>query len=232
MPNSIITDNDTNFAKGALAQYCSISGIHLDLASVAHPQSNGEVKRASGLILSGIKSRLVEPLIRSPGNWIDELSAVLWSLRTTPNRSTGFTPFFLVYGAEAFIPTHVEFDSPHVTMYTEAEAKEAREDDIDLLEEARLLALSHLSARPQALPQQEDQAPRFSGGRPCPPTRPGTDRPTQAVPPWEGPFIISRALCDRNAYYLIEARKSNKRKRDAASEETTRPWNAELLRPF
>jgi hypothetical protein len=47
-----------------------------------------------------------------------------------------------VYGAEAIIPTDIEFDSPRVTMYTEAEAKEAREDGVDLLEEARLLALS------------------------------------------------------------------------------------------
>ena len=59
-----------------------------------------------------------------------------------PNRSTGFTPFFLVYGAEAVIPTDVEFDSPRVAMYTEAEAREAREDGVDLLEQARLLALS------------------------------------------------------------------------------------------
>ena len=107
-----------------------------------HPQSNGQVERANGLILSGVKPRLVEPLIRSPGSWLDELPAVLWSLRTTPNRSTRFTPFFLVYGAEAIVPTDVEFDSPRVTVYTEAEAKEAREDGVDLLEEARLLALN------------------------------------------------------------------------------------------
>ena len=68
--------------------------------------------------------------------------AVLWSLRTTPNRSTGFTLFFLIYGAEAVIPTDVEFDSPCVVMYTEAEAKESRKDGVDLLEEACLLALS------------------------------------------------------------------------------------------
>nr|XP_020161415.1 uncharacterized protein K02A2.6-like [Aegilops tauschii subsp. strangulata] len=66
MPNSIITDNGTNFAKGTLAQYCSVSGICLDLASIAHLQSNSQVERANGLILSGIKPRLVEPLIRSP----------------------------------------------------------------------------------------------------------------------------------------------------------------------
>ena len=65
MPNSIITNNGTNFAKGALEQYCSVSSIRLDLASVAHPQSNGQVERANGLILAGVKPRLVEPLIRT-----------------------------------------------------------------------------------------------------------------------------------------------------------------------
>ena len=55
MPNIIITDNNTNFTKGSLVQYCSISGIRLDLASIVHPRSNGKVERANGLILSGIK---------------------------------------------------------------------------------------------------------------------------------------------------------------------------------
>ena len=67
VPHSIIIDNGTNFAKGALARFCAAQGIRLDLASVAHPQSNGQVERANGLILSGIKPRLVEPLERSAG---------------------------------------------------------------------------------------------------------------------------------------------------------------------
>ena len=62
-----------------------------------------------------------------------------------------FTPFFLVYGAEAVIPTDVGFDSPRVAMYTKAEAKEAREDDVDLLKEARLPALSRSTIYQQGL---------------------------------------------------------------------------------
>jgi hypothetical protein len=62
---------------------------------------------------------------------------VLWSLRTTPNRSVGFTPFFLAYGAEAVLPTDIEFDTPRIIQYIEKQAKEAREDGVDLLEEAR-----------------------------------------------------------------------------------------------
>jgi hypothetical protein len=41
VPHSIITYNGTNFAKGVFAEFCSQKGIRLDLASVAHPQSNG-----------------------------------------------------------------------------------------------------------------------------------------------------------------------------------------------
>ena len=44
IPHSIITDNGTNFAKGALARFCATQGIRLDLVYVAHPQSNGQVE--------------------------------------------------------------------------------------------------------------------------------------------------------------------------------------------
>jgi transposase InsO family protein len=57
-PHNIITDNSTNFAKGAMAEFCKDNGIRLDLASVAHPQSNGQEERANQSILHGLKPRL------------------------------------------------------------------------------------------------------------------------------------------------------------------------------
>jgi hypothetical protein len=151
VPHSIITNNGTNFAKGVFAEYCGQKGIRLDLASVVHPQSNGQVEKANGLILAGIKPRLVEPLERSAGCWVEELPSVLWSLHTTPNCSVGFTPFFLVYGAEVVLPTDIEFDAPRVIQYTEKQAKEAHEDGIDLLEEAREQALARSALYQQQL---------------------------------------------------------------------------------
>ena len=43
---------------------------------------------------------------------------------------------------------------------------------------------------------------------------------------------MSSALRDRNAYYLIDARKSKKRKKDTAGEEMTRPWNGNSTARF
>ena len=49
--------------------------------------------------------------------------------------------------------------------------------------------------------------------------------------PWEGPFVISRAL-GNDSYYLINAQKPKARKRDDSGKESERSWNANLLRRF
>jgi hypothetical protein len=233
-PHSIITDNGTNFAEGAFARFCRDKRIRLDLASVAHPQANGQVERSNALILAGIKPRLIEPLERTPGCWLDELPAVLWSLRTTPNRSTGYTPFFLVYGAEAVLPTDIIHDSPRVNMYTEAEAKDARENDVDLIEEARELTLSRSAIYQQNLRRYHSRKvnPRvFREGDLVLRLVQRTAGMHKLSPPWEGPFIVSKALRN-DAYYLIDAQEPKKNKADRSDEETKRPWNVALLRPF
>ena len=41
-------------------------------------------------------------------------------------------------------------------------------------------------------------------------------------PPWEGPFIVSKAL-HNDAYYLIDAQEPRKDRMDKSGEETKRP---------
>jgi hypothetical protein len=147
---------------------------------------------------------------------------VLWSLRTTPNRSIGYTPFFLVYGAEAVLPTDVIHDAPRVVLYTEEEAKEARENDVDLLEEAREIALSRTSVYQQNLRRyhaQKVNPRRFQEGDLVLRLKQGTEGRHKLTPPWEGPFIVSIAL-HNDAYYLIDAQAPKKDKVDRSGEET------------
>jgi hypothetical protein len=75
----------------------------------------------------------------------------VWSLRTTPSRAKGFTPFFLVYGAKAILPTDLEYGSPRVRGYDEGANQQAREDSLDQLDEARTVALMHSARYQQAL---------------------------------------------------------------------------------
>ena len=50
-----------------------------------------------------------------------------------PNRSTGYTPFFMVYGIEAILPFDIIHDSPRVRMYEEREAELDRQYSLDTL---------------------------------------------------------------------------------------------------
>jgi hypothetical protein len=75
----------------------------------------------------------------------------MWSLRTTPSRATGFTPFFLVHGAEAVLPTDLEYGSLRVRGYDESTNQRAREDSLDQLDEVHLVALMHSTRYQQSL---------------------------------------------------------------------------------
>jgi hypothetical protein len=233
IPHSIITDNGSNLSQGEVEEYCHHNRIRLDLASVAHPQSNGQVERTNGLILSGIKPRLEAPLHRAARAWAEELASVPWSLRTTPNRSTGLTPFFLVYGAEAIMPSDVQYDSPRVEAYEEEDTEKSSQLSVDLLEEERYLATQRLAIYQQNLCRYHNHRVlkrSFKEGDLV--LRLKQQKSHKLSPPWEGPFVISKSLLN-GSYFLIDIRELDKRpskkhKRrdpDDIYDETDHPWN-------
>ena len=98
------------------------------------------MERANGMILQGLKPRIHNDLNKFGRRWMKELPSVAWSLRTTPSRATGFTPFFLVYGAEAILPIDLEYGPPRTRAYDDQSNQTNREDSLDQLEEARDIA--------------------------------------------------------------------------------------------
>jgi hypothetical protein len=98
------------------------------------------------MVLQGLKPKIFDKLNKHDKKWAVELPLVLWSLRTTLSRATGFTPFFLVYGSEAMLPTDVEYESPRLKAYNKRNNDATRENALDQLEEACDVALLH-SAR-------------------------------------------------------------------------------------
>jgi transposase InsO family protein len=83
VPNSIITDNGTQFTGRKFLDFCEDHHIRVDWAAVAHPMTNGQVERANGMILQGLKPRIYNDLNKFGKRWMKELPSVVWSLRTT-----------------------------------------------------------------------------------------------------------------------------------------------------
>jgi transposase InsO family protein len=151
VPNSIITDNRTQFTGKKFLDFCEDHHIRVDWAAIAHPMTNGQVERVNGMILQGLKPRIYNNLNKFGKWWIKELPSVVWSLRTTPSRAMGFSPFFLVYGAEVILPTDLEYDSPRTKAYDDQNNQTSREDSLDQLEEARDVAFLHSARYQQSL---------------------------------------------------------------------------------
>jgi hypothetical protein len=66
------------------------------------------------MILQGLNPRIFNRLNKFGRRWLAELPSIIWSLRTTPSCATGLTPFFMVYGSEAVLPTDLEYGAPWI----------------------------------------------------------------------------------------------------------------------
>jgi hypothetical protein len=181
------------------------------------------VEKANGLVTSGIKKRLMTPLKRAAGSWPEELPSVLWSLRTTPNRSTQYTPFFMVHGAEAVLPSDVRHNAPRVAAYVEADSVAALEDDVDALDEARDIALAHSAVYQQSLRNYHSRRVRsrsFSEGDLMLRLKQKSHHKLES--PWEGPYIIDEVI-PGGAYRLKDQK---------TGVIYSNPWNVAQLRRF
>jgi transposase InsO family protein len=224
VPNSIITDNGTQFIGRKFLGFCEDHHIRVDWAAVAHPMTNGQVERANNMILHGLKPRIYNDLNKFGKRWMKELPSVVWSLRTTPSRATGFTPFFLVYGAEAILPTDLEYGSPRARAYDDQSNRTNREDSLDQLEEARDMALLHSARYQQSLRRYHARGVRsrdLQVGDLVLRLRQDARGRHKLMPPWEGPFVIAKVR--KPGTYKLANRQG---------EVYSNAWNIRQLRRF
>jgi transposase InsO family protein len=58
--NSISTDSGSQFTGRKFLEFCDKFHIRVDWAAVAHLQTNGQVERANGMILQGLKPQIFD----------------------------------------------------------------------------------------------------------------------------------------------------------------------------
>jgi ribonuclease HI len=77
VPNSIITDNGTQFTRKKFLDFCEDHHIRVDWAAIAHPMTNGQVEHANGMILQGLKPRIYNDLNKFGKRWMKKLPSVV-----------------------------------------------------------------------------------------------------------------------------------------------------------
>lgn len=84
--------------------------------------------------------------------WVNELSGILWALRTTHNFATKDTPITLAFGHEALIPAKIGVNTLKVFRYDTDDNDERLKENLDLIEEIRDKAQVRATTRRQQVP--------------------------------------------------------------------------------
>jgi hypothetical protein len=185
---AITVDNRTQFDAETFKAFCDQIGTKINFASVRHPESNGLVERENGIIITGImKSTFNQPR----GKWSDELIKVVWNHNTAVSRSTGFTPFKLLFDDEAITPEEARIGS--------IRTKASMEDEVDCqitkdtIEGTRLQAIEHINKYQAETIKWHDRKVRLKNikpGRLVLGRIANPDTVGKLQLKWEGPFLV------------------------------------------
>jgi hypothetical protein len=224
VPNRIITDLGKAFTGSDFWDFCQYSLIDVYYSSVAHPRYNGQVERANGMVLQGIKDRIFDDASQYATRWLAEIPHVIWGLRTQVSSATGCPPIFLVYGSEVVLPTDLAFGAPRIQHYEEGAVEEMRKVDLDSIEEHRVAALMRHTRHEQQLRRYHDrnvQERSFNMGDLVLRRIQTTKGMHKLSAPWEGPFIVMEVV-NPSTYRL----------QWADGQGVPNVWNIEHLRCF
>lgn len=136
IPVKVICDGGSE-NMGAFARLLEEMGVKKVTTSAYHPQGNGMIERGHRSILDSLSKVCGD----NPEQWPNKLPAVLWADRITVKRTTGFSPFYLVYGRHGKLPIHLaeptwdDWDWREIR--TTAELIAARAKQIEFSEENR-----------------------------------------------------------------------------------------------
>jgi hypothetical protein len=156
------------------------------------------------------------------GKWPDELIKVVWSHNTTISRSTGFTPFKLLFGDEAITPEEAKAGSIRTitSVEDEADCSVAK----DAIEGIRLQAVENINKYQAETIKWRDRKVRLKNIKPGHlvvrrVANPDTVGKLQLK--WEGPFLV-----------LSSSRPGSYRLKDMNDNDIPRSWNADELRRY
>jgi hypothetical protein len=143
VPQTLITDQGPSFMSHQFREFTESLKIKLLNSSLYYAQANGQAEASNKVLIKIIKKRIKD----NPRKWHKKLLEALWVHRTSRHIAMKVTPFKLVYGQEAVLPTKVSLQNLRITRQDYLSAKEYTElmmDKVNKAPESRLKALEEI----------------------------------------------------------------------------------------
>lgn len=95
-PFRVISDRGSAFTSNEFKEYCVDSNIEHVLTTTGVPRGNGQVERVNGIIVPALTKLSSD----DPLKWYQQTTTLQRFINSTKSRSTGQTPFKLLFGVE------------------------------------------------------------------------------------------------------------------------------------
>ena len=105
-PTKILMDQGKSFENHLIRELCSLAQVQKLWMTPYRPQTNGSCERLNYTLMSMLGTLPVH----AKKNWLEWVSTLTHAYNTTICHTTGFSPFFLMYGRIPILPIDVEFD--------------------------------------------------------------------------------------------------------------------------
>ena len=105
IPAVIISDRDPRFTSRYWRELWRLLGTDLRMGSGFHPESSGQVERFNQLLEQTLRCAVHQ--YGDGRRWTEVLPVVEFAVNNTPNRTTGYTAFFLNYGFHPLSPAQM-----------------------------------------------------------------------------------------------------------------------------
>ena len=108
-PQSIVSDRGKSFENNLIKQLCRTLGISKERTTPYRPSANGQCERLNRVLMASLRCCLE----KARDDWHKFVPQIAAAIRSTVNRSTGYTPNFLMFGQEINLPVDIVFGAPH-----------------------------------------------------------------------------------------------------------------------
>lgn len=106
-PHRIHSDQGANFESRLIAELLEVSGVRKSHTTPYHPMGNGQTERFNRTLGNMIRSLPA----RTKVNWPQMIQTLTFAYNCTIHETTGFAPFYLMFGRVPRLPVDIMFGS-------------------------------------------------------------------------------------------------------------------------
>ena len=223
LPSQLHSDMGAQFESLIIKEISKILCINKTHTTPYHPQCDGLVERLNRTILA-----MLATMVNDHGSsWEDHLPKVCFAYNTSTHTSTGYTPFYMMYGREAKIPADIVYGTPAEQPQTHSQYASNLRQSLEKAYSQARKEMNTAAQRQKSLYDKKVHGEPYKVGdlvwllNPAVPK--GKSRKLNC--PWIGPFRVVKKLSD--IVYRIQD-SCNRRKRQVVHFDRLKPCDPNM----